>query len=130
MIYPDGLGEWLAFLSVLFTLITAAVSAAWSVLVRSRENSRAEWRRLEELVQIVHHGTDRGIWAQKLAVDEMLSLRRRKPQVQEVLRDAARHFRATGEPGLRLSDHIDKRLSLMTKPSSNRAQAVPDSGAR
>jgi hypothetical protein len=74
------------------------------------ENKRAEWRRVEELINIVYRGTVHGLWAQKLAVDELMTLKGCHAEIVPILREASDFFRAGGGAGLRLADHIDGKL--------------------
>ena len=110
IIEPSTFADWAALLTIITTLIIASASGLWSAFVRSQENGRAEWRRIEELVQIVHHGSIRGLWAQKLAVEELLSLKRDHERIRRTLKEMSAHFRTTGGSGSKLADHIDGLL--------------------
>ena len=108
---PANAAEWAALITIASTLLVATVSGGWAVWVRSQENTRAEWRRIEELVQIVYNGASKGLWAQKLAVDELVSLKRRRDEILPILREASNYFRSIDSPGVSLADHIDSRLA-------------------
>ena len=111
MIEPSSFADWAALLTIIVTLLVASVSGLWTAKVRSRENARAEWRRMEELVQIVHHGSAKGLWAQKLAVEELLTLKQHHERTRRILREASEYFRSTDAVDSRLADHIDGRLA-------------------
>ena len=102
-----GAPEWIALLTVAATLIVASASGVWAVCVRSAENNRAQWKRIEELMQIIHHGADTGLWAQKLAVEELLTIPGHRHRIMRVLSEAAAHFRAAGPNGGLFADHIE-----------------------
>lgn len=110
MFEPSTFTDWAGLLAILTTLLVASVSGLWAVRVRSQENARAEWRRVEELVQIVHYGSAKGLWAQKLAVAELLSLKRHHDLARRILREAAEHFRTTGASGSTLANYIEDKL--------------------
>ncbi len=107
----ENFSQWVVVGSIAVPLIVAVFTGLWAVWVRSQENKRAEWRRVEELINIVHNGATQGVWGQKLAVDELMSLRRPRKYFIPILREASAHFRRSGPMGIPVADHIDLRLS-------------------
>jgi hypothetical protein len=79
--------------------------------VRAQENQRAEWRRIQELTRVVYDGQTHGVWAQKLAVDELLTLARRRSEIITFLNEARRwFFNRRTEQGVDLAGYISDRL--------------------
>jgi hypothetical protein len=104
--------HWAALLTVLVSIIVATASGVWAVFVRAQGNRRLEWKRIEELIQILHNGAITGLWAQKLAIDELVTIRRRRREIRTALRDASSFFRDMGPAGASLAQHIDDKLNL------------------
>lgn len=102
--------QWATVMALAIPLLIAGASGVWAVWVRAQENKRAEWRRIEELIQIVYNGSTKGLWAQKLAVDELVSLKRRRENIARVLSDAEQYFRRAAPNGNVLADHISEAL--------------------
>lgn len=102
--------QWATLLGLAFPLFVAGASGVWAVWVRVQENQRAEWRRMEELIQIVYNGSSKGLWAQKIAVDELTSLAGRHHNIHPILREAEHFFRNGSPNGVALADHIAAAL--------------------
>ena len=49
----------------------------WS---RRRESNRRDWERLQALAQVLHQGVGAGLWAQKLAIQELGQLKTKQTQ--------------------------------------------------
>jgi hypothetical protein len=107
---PSNAADWVAVLSLGLALIAALVTGVWAVWVRARENTRQEWKRVQELAHIVYDGTGHGYWAQKLAVEELLTIKPRRRQVVSLLREAAAYFHRQTSLGAELARHIDDLL--------------------
>lgn len=102
--------QWATLLGFAAPLFIAGASGVWAVWIRMQENQRAEWKRMEELIEIIYNGHTKGIWAQKIAVDELTSLSGRRHNIRLVLRDAEQYFRNGSASGVALADHISAAL--------------------
>lgn len=102
--------QWATVMALAVPLLIAGASGVWAVWVRSQENRRAEWRRIEELIQTVHNGSEKGLWAQKLAVAELVSLKSRRKNIDPILRDAEQFFLSTSSNGTLLAAYIAEAL--------------------
>ena len=93
-IYPQSFGDWVASAPV------AGGAAAWlwtafsQARVARSARREAEWRRLHELADIVHHGGQYGHWRQILAARELSRLRTLKPDVRWLAGTAADFYEA------------------------------------
>lgn len=74
--------------TILAPVISAAVAtvafvfqASYSVYSRKREAERRDWERLQALAQVLFNGAKYGLWAQKLAVQELAQLKTKREQV-------------------------------------------------
>jgi hypothetical protein len=62
--------------------LAAFLFAVWDGFVnRRRESNRRDWERLQALAQVLHQGPQVGLWAQKLAVQELERLTTKRQQV-------------------------------------------------
>lgn len=102
--------QWATIMALAIPLLIAGASGVWAVWVRSQENQRAEWRRIEELIQTVHKGSEKGLWAQKLAVAELVSLKGRRKSIDPILKDAEQFFLSTSPNGSFLAAYIAEAL--------------------
>lgn len=98
-IYPQSFGDWVAFLTV------AGGAGAWlwtavsQALVARSARREAEWRRLHELTDIVHHGGQYGHWRQILAARELSRLQTLKLDVRWLAGTAADYYEANNSNG-------------------------------
>ena len=80
------------------------------------EGSRRDWERLQQLAQILHNGTSAGVWAQKLAVEELSQLTSKKTQALLLANEALEFWQNTGSPGSQILE--DKLHEVILKLSS------------
>jgi hypothetical protein len=92
-----------ATVSAVVALI-AFVFSVWNTFLSARrESNRRDWERLQALAQILHTGTT-GAWAQRLAVQELGSLKTKKVQALLLAREALTYCETTRQASPVLSD--------------------------
>ena len=85
--------------SVVIALI-AFLFLVWNGWRNKREEgSRRDWERLQQLAQIMHNGTDTGVWAQKLAVRELSQLTSKRREALLLAREALDYWQRSGNTG-------------------------------
>jgi hypothetical protein len=93
---------WSAFLaaapalSAVIALVTFVVGTVIALTNAKRESDRRDWERLQALTQVLHSGHSTGLWAQKLAIQELAKLKTKKIQALILLRDALAFWEAAG----------------------------------
>ena len=77
----------------------AFVFAAWLGLWNARrESSRRDWERLQAIAQVMHDGQRKGLWAQRLAVQELRQLKTRRVEVLLLAQEALSAWAEKGDP--------------------------------
>ena len=111
--YPQNATELAAIVAAAVPLLVWAVSGAFSVYTRLGENRRADWLRINELIQILYRGGDHGLWAQMLAVTELRSFGAQRRTLKPILAAAAIFFRnVVTDSSKSLADHIEQTFDV------------------
>jgi hypothetical protein len=73
-IYPSTYEQWIALFGVLLLVSTLAGTACWRAWTYHREQRQNEWKRLHELIGILHDGS-KGLFLQFAAVGELRTIK-------------------------------------------------------
>ena len=102
IIYAPAISAVVATCAFLFT--------AWLGLRNARRESiRRDWERLQAIAQVMHDGVRNGLWAQKLAVQELTELSTRKTEALLLARQALTLWEVNNDP-----IHLDMCAELRT----------------
>lgn len=69
--------HWAALGAGMLSIITIAATGVWRAYTYSREQRQSEWKRIHELLVLLHNSDVKiGLWSQYAAVKELESFRR------------------------------------------------------
>ena len=91
---PETFEQWLAVVAALASFAGVAVSAIWRAWTYAAEQRQKKWERLHELVQILHHGSEKGLWGQLAAVSELRTINVDRKVLAILVAKAVTHFKA------------------------------------
>lgn len=83
-------------ISAVVGLLAFCVAAYNRVVDGKKESERRDWERLQALAQVLHDGEGAGEWAQKLAIQELLSLRTKRVHALRLCREALDFWEGKG----------------------------------
>ena len=110
-----------AFLSVApavsagVALITFLFSVGTAFLNERRESNRRDWERLQEVAQILHRGGQTGLWAQKLAAQELAGLKTKRSQALLLAREALTYWETKGDADNGLLSELRTVINELSK---------------
>ena len=111
--YPKNITELSAILAAAVPLLIWATSGAFSVHTKLGANRRADWLRINELIQILYKGVDYGLWAQMLAATELASFKKQRAALIPIMKSAVIYFSEyPTETSTQLSQHIVKTFDI------------------
>ena len=80
-----------------------------------RESNRRDWERLQALAQVLHRGTEAGEWAQLLAVQELVNLKRRRIEALLLANNALTYWETKNMASPALRSELPKTIEKLSK---------------